>query len=101
MIALALEDAVPLGMGKSVPAPPFTQYTAYWAADPTMYTSLPEKPTPAANDVAGEPIVFVGRGNDVAVPFSQYAAVELPVAPLTPLPVTYTSLAETAVAPAP
>ena len=92
---------MPLGMGKSVPAPPFTQYAAYWPADPTIYTSLPEKPIPTAKEVAGEPIVLVGKGNDVAVPFSQYAAVEFPVAPLTPLPVTYTSLPKTAVAPAP
>jgi len=62
-IALAFEYAVPLGMGKSVPAPPFTQYAAIWPADPTIYTSLPEKAIPTAEEVAGEPIALVGRGN--------------------------------------
>jgi hypothetical protein len=62
---------MPLGMGKSVPAPPFTQYAAYWPAYPTIYTSLPEKAIPGPWEVAGEPIVLVGRGNGVAVPFSQ------------------------------
>jgi hypothetical protein len=84
-----------------VPAPPFTQYAAAAPADPTIYTSLPEKPIPTAEEVAGETVVLVGRGNDVAVPFSQYAAVVLPVVPLTPAPATYTSPPETAIAFAP